>query len=152
MTTKTVTTKTGKTIKIELVRKVQDKSIYNDGQRTTTGREIVEYTNISLYSADGKLLASGKTIDPLWGNNKSEMAARGAVASIGKSAVTQEIVDLVNAAFAELDAENPKTDEYNSIKSNASQAIADHNNWYNSPEQIAYRKLQRNMDNPNSDY
>ena len=149
---KTVTTKKGKQIVVELVRKVQDKTAYMDGNRSTIGREIVEYTNITLRDANGKYITSGKTIEPMYGNNKAAMIAQGAVARIGQAAVTQEIVDLINAAFAELEMKNPKTAEYIAIKNAEAKAKSDYEAWVNSNEQIAARKFKREMNSANSDY
>jgi len=151
MTTKTITTKSGKTITVEMVREVQDKVNYSDGYNIVTGREIVEYTNITLRDATGKTLMTGDEIDTPR-NIPSEMKVKGAVACIGNAYVTQEIVDLVTAAFAELQAKNPKSDEQVAIESAKAQAIADHDAWYYSDDAIASRKLERDMDDPNSDY
>lgn len=152
MTTKTMTTKSGKKIEVELVREVQDKTSYMDGQRSIVGREIVEYTNITFRDANGKYLASGKKIEEMYGNNVAEMKAKGAVARIGEAAVGQEIVDLINAAFTELEAENPKSEEYLEIKKATAKAIADHDDWYNSAEEVAYRKFTKDMEREDSDY
>jgi hypothetical protein len=150
MTTKTITTKTGKTIAVEMVRKVQDKVSYADGYNIVTGREIVEYTNITLRDAAGKYLASDKEIDTT-SNISAEMRSKGAVARIGQACITQEIVDLVASALAELEAENPKSDEQIAIETAKAQAIAENDAWYNSPEEIAYRKFEREMNAPDSD-
>lgn len=152
MSKKTVTTKTGEKIEVELVRKVQDKVAYMDGANVTSGREIVEYTNITFRDQNGKYITDGKTIEPMYGNNKTAMIAQGAVARIGQAAVTQEIVYLVNAALTELEIENPKTAEYVAIKNAEAKAKSDYEIWVNSDEQIAARKFEREMNNPNSDY
>jgi len=149
---KTLTTKTGKRIIVELVCEVQDRTAYMDGNRSPIGREIVEYTNIALYDANGKYITSGKTIEPMYGNNKAAMLAQGAVARIGRAAVTQEIVDLVIAAFAELENKNPKTAEYIAIKNAEAKAKSDYEAWENSNEQIAACKFEREMNRADSDY
>lgn len=151
MTTKTITTKSGKTIKVELVRKVQDKVSYADGDNIVVGREIVEFTNITFCNEAGKVITRGKEIGPLMGSasNIAAMADRGAVARIGDAAVTQEVVDLINAAFAALEAENPKDAEYLAIK----QAKADaHARWEAElPAIMESEAFERRMDDPNSD-
>jgi len=149
---KIVTTKTGNQIVVELIRKVQDRTAYMDGNRSTIGREIVEYTNITLCDKNGKCITSGRKIEPMYGNNKAAMIAQGAVARIGKAAVPQEIVDLVIAAFAELEMKNPKTVEYIAIKNAEAKAKLDYKTWENSDEQIAARKFEREMNSANSDY
>lgn len=148
MATKTITTKSGKTIEVELVREVQDKVAYADGQNIVTGREIVEYQNINFY--DGKkLIASGKEITPMIGGNAKQMAAQGAVAQIGKAAITQQVVDQIQAAFAELEAENPKNAEYLAIKQSQANALtrwgADEP-WRRQREEFA-RKMEREDSN-----
>jgi hypothetical protein len=150
MTTKTITTKTGKTITVEMVREVQDKVNYSDGYNIVVGREIVEYTNITLRDSNGKTLMTGKEIDTPK-SIPAEMKNKGAVACIGNAYVTQEIVDLVTAAFAELEAENPKSDEQIAIEVAKVKAIADHDAWYDSPEQVAARNFEYEMNRPDSD-
>jgi hypothetical protein len=150
MTTKTITTKTGKTITVEMVREVQDKVNFADGYNIIVGREIVEYTNITLRDATGKTLMTGNEIDTPK-SIPAEMKAKGAVACIGNAYVTQEIVDLTATALAELEAENPKSDEQIAIETAKTQAIADHDAWYDSPDAVRARKLERDMDDPNSD-
>jgi hypothetical protein len=149
MATKTIITKSGKTITVEMVRKVQDKINYSDGYDIVVGREIVEYTNITMRDAGGKILTHGSEIDI---PRSIPDGMSGAVACIGNVYVTREIIDLVVAAIAELEAENPKSNEQIAIETAKAKAIADHDAWYYSPEQIAARKFERDMDNPNSDY
>lgn len=148
MATKIVTTKSGKTIKVELVREVQDKVAYADGQKIVTGREIVEYTNINFY--DGKkLIASGKEIGPLVGSNAKQMAAQGAAARIGVAAISQDVVNQIKAAFAELEAENPKSAEYLAIEQAKADARA---RWdAEEPKRRRDEMFARRMDDPNSD-
>lgn len=149
MATKTITTKSGKTIEVELVREVQDKVAYADGHNIVTGREIVEFTNIRFY--DGKkLIASGKEIRPMTGNNVQKMAAQGAVAQIGTAAITQQVVDQIQAAFAELEAENPKSAEYLAIKQRQADALA---RWEaEEPMRRQIEEFERKMERADSDY
>lgn len=149
MATKNITTKSGKTIKVELVREVKDKIAYADGENLVIGREIIEFQNI--YFFDGtKCIASGNEIRPLSGSNAQKMAAQGAVARIGTAAVTQEVVDLINAAFAELDTENPKSDEYLAIKRAEADALA---RWEaNEPWRREHEEFARKMERADSDY
>ncbi len=151
MTIKTITTKTGKTISVEMVREVQDKVSYADGYNIVTGREIIEFTNIVIRNNVGKILMDGKKIT-YPASIPAEMRSQGAVACIGNAYITQEIVSLVLSALEELDADNPKSDEQVSIEKAAEQAAKEYAAWVNSPEQIAYRAFEREMNNPNSDY
>lgn len=111
MATKTVTTKSGKTIKVELVRKMQDKIAYADGDNIKIGREIVEYTNITFFDQAGKVVAKGHEMTMLHPKLDAKMIEKGAVARVGDACLPQENADLIIAALAELDAENPKSDE-----------------------------------------
>jgi hypothetical protein len=151
MATKQITTKSGKTITVELVRKVQDKTNYCDGQNVSTSREIVEYTNITMCDTNGKILTTGKSIITP-SNIPAEMKSKGAVASIGNAYIPQEIVDIVTTALNELDAENPKSAEQVEIENAKAQAEAQYSAWVNSPEQIAARKFEREMNSANSDF
>lgn len=149
MATKTITTKSGKTIKVELVREVQDKVAYADGQNIVTGREIVEYSNIWFY--DGKkLIAAGKEVRPLTGTNAKQMAAQGAVAQIGKAAITQQVAEQIQATFAELEAENPKSAEYLAIKQAQVDRLA---RWEaEEPQRREIEEFARKMERADSDY
>jgi hypothetical protein len=155
MTRKQITTSGGTTITVEMVRMVQDKVNYSDGYNIVVGREIIEFTKITLRDAAGKCHASGSRVDmvtPTGYRNCAELITKGAVARIGDSYVSQEIVDLVTAALAELETENPKSDEQIAIETAKIQSEAAYDAWYNSPEQIAYREFEDEMDSPNSDY
>jgi hypothetical protein len=57
----------------------------------------------------------------------------------------------VAAALDDLEAENPKSDEQIAMESASAKHAAEYNAWYNSPEQIAHRKLMADMDSPDSD-
>jgi hypothetical protein len=149
MTTKTVKLNKGNTAKIEMVRKVEDKTAYLDGQRTTIGREVVDYVEITLCDENGNYIASGKELSTII---PADLRAKGAVASVGQAYLMQETASIIRAALDELEAENPKSDEQIAIETKQAKAIADHDAWYNSPDQIAHRKLMREMDDPNSDY
>lgn len=153
MAVKTVTTKSGKTIKVELVRKVQDKVANLDGDRFVTGREIVEYTNITFLGDNGKVIAKGKEISSLYPNvfdRDAKAMEQGAVGQIGNAYIRQDVADLINAALAELDAENPKSDEQLAIEQAKAEA---HARWEaDLPAIMAAEELERKMDDPNSDY
>lgn len=153
MTTKTVTTTSGKIIKVELVRKVQDKVSYADGYNIVVGREIVEYTNITFCDASGKTLASGKEVSKLYpqirGSRDAEMMAKGAVAKVGDAYVTQGNLDLIKAALAELDAENPKSAEQLAIEAAKAEAYA---RWEAElPAMRESEEFERRMDRADSD-
>lgn len=153
MATKTVATKSGKSIKVEFVRKVQDKVSYADGYNIVIGREIVEYTNITFTDNAGKVLAKGNGISKLYpqlrGSRDGEMMAKGAVAKVGDAYVTQENLDLINATLAELDAENPKSDEQLAIEKAKAEA---HARWEaDLPAMMESEAFERRMADPNSD-
>lgn len=149
MATKTVTTKSGKTIKVEMVRKVQDKIANLDGDRFVTGREIVEYTSITFYNESGKVLAKGSEmtmLDPRF----DSMTKKGAVARVGDAYLPRENADLVTVALAELDAENPKSEEQLAMEQAKVEA---HARWEaEAPQRAEYEAFERKMNDPHSDY
>lgn len=149
MAIKTLTTSSGKTIEVELVREVRDKVAFADGDNIVVGREIVEYQNIYFY--DGKkLIASGKSISPMVGKNVESMRKQGAVAQIGNAAISQQVVDMIQAAFVELDSENPKSQEYLAIKKSQSDALA---RWKSEePMRRQHEDFMRKMEREDSDY
>ena len=150
MTTTTRTTKSGGTIKVELVRKVQDKIAFADGDNIKVGREIVESTDITLSDATGKVVAWGKMsmVHPGIPSNAA-LIAKGAVARIGNAYIPQEIVDQINAAIAELDAANPKSDEQLAIEAEKDAA---HARWEaDIPAMVAAEAFERRMNRADSD-
>jgi hypothetical protein len=152
MTTKTITTPTGKTITVEIVRKVQDKVAYMDGYNLVSGREIVDYTNIVLRDATGKILTTGNCIHNLTQKYDSKAIAAGAVGQVGSAYLRQDMYDLVAGLLAEVEAETPKSDEQIAIETAKAKAEETYSTWYESDEQIAARKFQCEMESEDSDY
>lgn len=150
MATKTVTTKSGKTIKVEMIRKVQDKVSYADGYNIVTGREIVEYTEIYFYDQAGKVIARGNEMTMLHPKLDAKMIEKGAVARVGDAYLPQENADLITAALAQLDAENPKSDEQLAMEQAKADAEA---RWEaDLPAIMAAEAFDRKMNDPHSDY
>jgi hypothetical protein len=150
MATKTLTTKTGSTIQINFERRVQDKVAYADGYNIVVGREIVELTEIIL-SKEGKVIASGRELSMLSPKipSNAKYIAQGAVARVGEAFVRQEVADKIAAALAELDAENPKSEEQLAIEQAKAEA---HARWEaEAPARWEAEKFERRMDDPNSD-
>jgi len=152
MTTKTITTKTGKTITVEMVREVQDKVNYADGYNIVTGRKIVEYTNITLRDENGKVLVTGDKLSALNPKYDQKGIAGGAVAKLYNVYLRQEMYDTIAGLLAEVEAENPKSDEQIAIEAAKAQSKRDYDAWYNSAEQVAYREFEREMNRSDSDY
>lgn len=152
MTTKSITTANGKTITVEMVRKVQDKVNYADGYNIVTGREIIDITTITLQDAAGKTIANGNHLMSVSQRFDAQPIKDGAVGKIGNVYLRQDTYDIVAGLIAAVEAETPKSDEQIKMEEQAAQAKIEYDNWYNSPEQIAHRRLMREMDNPNSDY
>jgi hypothetical protein len=152
MTTKTLKTKEGKTIKVEIVRKVQDKVNYADGYSIVTGREVVDYTSITLIDMAGKVVANGNVISSLSEKIDGKMIAAGAVAKIGNVYLRKDMYDLVSGLLAEVEVETPKSDEQIQIETAAAKAKADYKAWYNSSDQVSARKFEREFSRPDSDY
>lgn len=150
MTTKTITAN-GKTITVEMVRNVQDKVSYADGYNITTGREVIEYTVITLDNGKNKIAANhlDTKLNPKF---DAKGIAGGAVAKLGNAYLLPETYQLVAALLAEVEAETPKSDEQIEIEAAQAKALEAHAAWYNSPEEVAARKLAREMNRSDSDY
>ena len=152
MTTKSITTKSGKTITVEMIRKVQDVVAYADGLNITTGREIIENTTITLRDETGKIIVTTNSLSKVNQKFDSKAIAAGAVAKLGGIYIRQDVYSAVVGLLAEVESETPKSAEQIAIetaKSNAKIAFA---TWYNSADQIAHRNLMRDMDSADSDY
>lgn len=150
MATKTVVTKSGKTIKVELVRHMQDKIANLDGDRFVTGRELVEYTNICFFDDSGKVIAKGSDIAALNPKLDAKWISQGAVGRVDKAFVPQSIADQITAALAELDAENPKSDEQVTMEQAKAEA---HACWESEvPAMMAAEAFDRKMNREDSDY
>lgn len=148
---KSVTTKSGMTIKAEMVREVNDKTANLDGDRYVSGREIYERTYITIIGKDGKVIGRGdgiKKVDPRIPSNR-DLIAKGAIARVGDRYVGQDIYDLITGIIAELDAENPKSDEQLAIEAAIAAAkarlAAEQHDIYES------KMFERRMDDPHSD-
>lgn len=151
MAIKTFTTKSGKTVNVEFVRKVQDKVSYADGWNIVTGREIIEYQNITLL--DGKkVIACGRGVDKLHPGipTNAKMIARGAVARIGDAYIPQELVNQIESVLAELDAENPKSEEQLAIEHD--KAVAKARMEAEEPKRRQHEEFSRKMERADSDY
>ena len=153
MTTKTVVTESGKTIKVELVRHVQDKVNFADGYNIVTGREIVEFTNIYFHDESGKVIASGKEIGPLnpkISGQDAKAQAAGRVARVNNVYLTQDVADQITVALAELEAENPKSEEQLAIEQAQADAYA---RWEaDLPAMMEAEAFERKMNRADSDY
>lgn len=153
MASKSITTKSGNTIVVELERRVQDKVSYADGYNIVVGREIVERTKIKFLDRNGKLVAEGNEVQKLYpkiSRMDAQAMEQGAVGKVGTGAyVRQEVLDQINAALAELDAENPKSDEQLAIEAAKAEA---HARWEAElPAMMEAEAFARRMDDPNSD-
>lgn len=112
MATKTL--KTSKTIvTVTLERGVYDHENRLDGMLCSTERRYFENTEIAICDASGKRLTSGSKIEPL--NKKHTHYAQaikaGCVAMVGNAFLHPDTRDWIVNALAELEAENPKSDE-----------------------------------------
>ena len=148
--TKTITTKSGTTVTIKLTRQVNDKIAYLDGYNLLAGREVFESLEIVATLPNGKT-ASGSSIHKLDSKFDKAAMAKGAYARFGDAYIGQDAYEAIISVIADLDAENPKTAEQINIETAKAKAIADHDAWYDSPEQVRAREFEREMNNPNSD-
>jgi len=151
MTTKTATTPNGKTIKVEIVRKVQDKVNYSDGYNVAVSREIIDYTTISLLDETGKVIATGKELSKVFPQFDAKAIEAGAVGKLGNVYLRSEMYNAAATLLAEVEAETPKSDEQIAIEAAQAKAAADHDTWYNSPDAVRSRRLEAEMDRSDSD-
>lgn len=153
MASKSITTKSGNIIVVELERRVQDKVSYADGYNMVVGREVVERTKIKFLDRNGKLVAEGNEVQKLYpkiSRMDAQAMEQGAVGKVGTGAyVRQEVLDQINAALAELDAENPKSDEQLAIEAAKAEALARYEAEL--PAMMEAEAFARRMDDPNSD-
>ena len=152
MTAKTITTQTGSTITVEMGRKVQDKVNYSDGYNVVTGREVIDSTVITLRDVNGKLVSSGNSVRILNAKIDAKGIAGGAVGKIGSAYLSQKTSDLISGLIAAVEAETHKSSEQIEIEAARYAAGKEQEAWYNSPEQVSYRKFQAEMERADSDY
>jgi hypothetical protein len=151
MTIKTATTQNGKMIKVEIIREVNDKVSYADGFQVVTGREIIEITSIIISDASGKTLVSGSRLDKLNQKTDSKAIAAGAVAKLGNAYIMPALYEMIVNLLAEVEAETPKSDEQKSIELAIATAEAKINEYENSQEYVASKKMEAEMDRSDSD-
>src|SRR3972149_1252306 len=144
----------GKTIKVSLERGTWDEEIRLDGMPSGAKTHPIDRTEIVIYDASGKAVASGSGLSGLSKayNQYNEAIKRGCIGMVGKCYLMPDTYNLIASALAELEAENPKTAEQIAIVSGKALATAEYDAWYNSDEQRAARKFEREMNDPNSDY
>lgn len=148
-TTKTTTSKSGKTIKITIERGTWEETVNLDGHECGTKTNLIDQTEISIIDETGKVLMSGSKLGKL---TDKKMIAQGGVASLGRAVLGQAMYDAISILLAEVDAVTPKTAEQIKIETAKAEGEAKYWAWYNSPEQIAARKFEREMEREDSDY
>jgi hypothetical protein len=103
----------GKTVKVTLERGTWEEEIRLDGTLCGTKTHLVDRTEIALYQ-DGKMLTHGAQINPMPKQHKylAQAIKSGSVGIIGGDwFVKADTAAQIEAAIAELEAENPKTEE-----------------------------------------
>lgn len=144
----------GKTIKVTLERGTWVEDIHLDGWLCGTKTHAVDRTEIALYDGSERL-AYGASLNPLPKRHPklSDAIKAGCVGIVGYEwFVKSETAAAITAALAELDADNPKTDEQSSIEMQEAAAKAKAEAWLDSDEYRRMREFERKMDDPNSDY
>ncbi|MGV1048214.1 MAG: hypothetical protein ACOYD4_06795 [Solirubrobacterales bacterium] len=123
MATKTLITKSGNTITVAFERKVIDRTAYADGSNIHLGRNLYEETRITMRDPKGKFLGSTNRLpEPLNMSNRQDHDAslKGAIAKFRDGANTIYLsannYNLIETALAELDAENPRSEEFKAIE------------------------------------
>lgn len=143
------------TIKVTIERGVWTEEVSLDGMATGTyNNHLVNRTTIALYNGK-KLMASGSALQAMPKNHKSYKQAvdAGCNVYVGDAWFPKPSSEqAIRTALAEMEIENPVTAEMAEIVNADAKSKAQRDAWYNSDEQIAARKFEREMDSANSDY
>lgn len=114
----TRTTQSGYTITVEILRDVQDKTLWADGWDVPAGREVVDWTLITMAAPDGRIVAKASDVSPLnpaLNSKAAAMQSRGVVGKLGDVWVTAETMALIAEAQSEAEAE-AGSDEFWALK------------------------------------
>ena len=151
----TRTTASGYSITVEVVRDVQDKKLWADGWNVPAGREVVDWTLLTLSAPDGRVVAKADSVSPLNPLNSKDaaMQSRGVVGKLGDVWVTAETMALITEAQSEADAAEPGSDEFWALKEAQDEARrrAARQAEIDSPALREIEEFERRMDDPNSD-
>ena len=152
----TRTTASGYSITVEIVRDVQDKTLWADGWDIPAGREIVDWTLITMAAPDGRVVAKADSVSPLnpaLNSKDAAMQSRGVVGKLGDVWVTAETMALITEAQSEADAAEPGSDEFWALKEAQDEARrrAARQAEIDAPALREIEEFERRMDDPNSD-
>jgi len=152
----TRTTASGYSITVEIVRDVQDKTLWADGGDIPAGREIVDWTLITMAAPDGRIVAKASDVSPLnpaLNSKDAAMQSRGVVGKLGDVWVTAETMALIAEAQSEADAAEPGSDEFWALKEAQDEARrrAARQAENDAPALREIEEFERRMDDPNSD-
>lgn len=157
--TATRTTSNGKKIEVKIERGTWTEEVHLDGSPTGTYKtHTIDRTVINLLDENGKVLVSESEVKPMsygkihYSKDYSKAVGLGCVGMLGRAYIKQDTMDLILSALAEAEAAAPKTAEQVEIENTKAAAQKAHDNWYNSPEEVAYRKFTREMERADSDY
>jgi hypothetical protein len=149
----------GKKIEVTVENGTWTEEIRLDGQATGTyNTHIVSTKEIVLRDENGKVIVSSSEIKPMsyakihYSRQYPEAVEAGCVGMIDRAFIKQDTYDMVMSAIAEAEAAAPKTGRQIEIEAAKAKAQSDHDAWYNSPEEVAYRKFTREMEREDSDY
>lgn len=153
--TATRKTESGKIVEVTVENGTTKEEVMLDGSPTGTYKiNVISNVVIALKDVSSKTLMTGRKIDVVDAGykNSKELIAKGAVARLGDAYITQEIVNLINDAITEAQASAPKTEDQIALENKSKAEKESYEKWYNSAEQVAYRKFEREMNCEDSDY
>lgn len=160
--TATRKTKSGLIVTVKIEQGTREEKRYLDGYEMGEESHVVNRKKITI-SKYGETLTSGKSVSIIAPqthfSNYDELIASGAVASVGNMYISQNILDLVNAATEEAETAVEKTDEQIKIETAKAEMKSEKEAWKKSPEgkaEIAemerYDSFVREMEREDSDF
>jgi len=159
MTTKTVTrtwNSKGFTFKVTVEQGIWEEERYLDGQFIGIKAHPIDKVEIALYDNNGKLLDSGREIEPLPKQHTqlAQAIKAGCVGLIGRRLfIGPENKTKIEQTLAEIKAEiGPKTEEQIKLEKDIADAKAAGEAWLDSKEYSDLVEFERKLDDPNSDY
>lgn len=161
--TATKTTKSGNLITVTIEQGTWSETVSLDGHEVGAKTHLVDRMEIKVTDPNGKVLIEGDHISMItpeaYFSSYDEFVAKGLVARIGDSYISQVSLDLINTVIDEAKSNCEKTEEQVKIETAIAEKNAKVVAWENSPEGKAeieamrrQEELMREMDREDSDY
>jgi hypothetical protein len=161
--TATKTTKSGNLITVTIEQGTWIETVSIDGHEVGAKTHLVDRMEIKVTDQSGKVLIKGDHISMItpeaYFSSYDEFVAKGIVARIGDSYISQVTLDLIDEVISEAKSNCEKTEEQIEIETVIAEKNAKVEAWENSPEGKAeiedmnrHEELMREMDREDSDY